>query len=300
MERQHPITRRALLAVAAGMIPVIRSRAVLGAASGLFHDPDGDIAAIERRVRGRIGVAAVDTGSGARVSYRADERFAMCSTFKILAVAATLKRVDQGKDRLGRLVPYGEKDLLDYAPITKQHVSKGSMTLSALCAAAIEYSDNTAANLLLSALGGPSAVTSYARSLDDSVTRLDRTEPSLNSAIAGDDRDTTTPGAMLGDTLEIFTGNALSAESRGLLIGWMTGSTTGATRLRAGVPGTWRVGDKTGTGERGATGDVGIMWPPGRRPILIVAYLVETVAPAAERNAAIRDVGRALATQFRH
>ena len=154
------------------------------------------IAAVEARTGGRIGVAALDTGSDKRFDYRSEERFPMCSTFKFLAAAAVLKRVNEGKENLERFIPYGSKDILEYAPVTKVHLKDGGMTLGALCAAAIEQSDNTAGNLLLDAIGGPSGLTNFALKLGDNVTRLDREEPELNSAIPGDERDTTTPAAM--------------------------------------------------------------------------------------------------------
>src|SRR5438876_42341 len=160
-------------------------------------DAANQVAAIEARLGGRMGVAALDTGSGKRLDYRAEQRFPMCSTFKFLAAAAVLKRIDEKQDQLDRFVSYDAKDILEYAPVTKAHVKEGGMTLGALCAAAIEQSDNTAGNLLLDTLGGPAGVTNFVRSLGDQVTRLDRKEPDLNSAIPGDDRDTTTPGSML-------------------------------------------------------------------------------------------------------
>jgi beta-lactamase class A len=286
------LSRRELLLGALVAIPALRARPLGSGMLRRFADAEDEMTAIEKRVGGRIGVAAFDTTTGSRFSYRPDERFAMCSTFKLLAVAATLRRVDEGKDQLDRRVSYGSKDLLDYAPITKQHLADGSMTLSALCEAAIEYSDNTAANLLLAALGGPSGVTSYARSLNDGVTRLDRNEPSLNVVPPGDKRDTTSPAAMLGDMHAVLIGDALSARSRALLAGWLVANTTGAHRIRASVPAGWRVGDKTGTGGSGATGDIAIIWPPNRKPVLVTVYLVETAAPITEREAAIRDAGR--------
>jgi len=156
------------------------------------------------------------------------------------------------------------------------------------------YSDNTAANLILASLGGPKAVTTFARTLGDETTRLDRNEPTLNEAIPGDPRDTTTPGAMVKDMQALLIGRALSETSKGLLMQWLIGNETGNTRLRAGLPEGWKAGDKTGTGERGSTNDVAIVWPPGRKPILVAVYLTETAASADKRNAAVADVGRAV------
>jgi beta-lactamase class A len=145
-----------------------------GSAASGENDAATRIAAIETRIGGRIGVAAFDTSNGKRLDYRADERFAMCSTFKFLAAAAVLKRVDEKKEKLDRFVPYGAKEILEYAPVTKEHLKDGGMTLGALCAAAIEQSDNTAGNLLLNAIGGPAGLTNFVRTLGDRVTRLDR------------------------------------------------------------------------------------------------------------------------------
>jgi beta-lactamase class A len=292
------LTRRNFLLGAAAAIPVMRSDAAWSAVVRHAWTDDDRIANIERRIGGHLGISAVDTRSGVRVDYRATERFAMCSTFKFLAVAAILKRVDDGRERLNRPIAYGKKDLLDYAPITKQHVDAGSMTVAELCAAAIDYSDNTAANLLLNVLGGPAGVTKYARSVNDRVTRLDRNEPSLNSALPGDDRDTTTPSAMLDDLKSILLGDVLSKESRQRLTNWLVGNKTGDARLRAGLPRTWRVGDKTGTGAHGAAGDIAIIWPTGRSPILIAMYVARNSVPAKDRDAAFEDVAKVVAKKF--
>lgn len=289
--------RRGFLIGAVSLVPAFRAAASRSTAIPVFSD-DGRFAAIEKRVAGRLGVAALDTASGCRIGHRAAERFPLCSTFKLLAVAAVLKRVDEGRENLDRRIGYSQGDLLQYAPITRQHEKEGGMTVSALCAAAIEYSDNTAANLLLQSLGGPSAIGRYAATLGDGVTRLDRTEPSLNEAVPGDPRDTTSPVAMLGNLQAILLGKALSPDSLQNIQNWLVANTTGGSRLRAGLPADWRVGDKTGTGGHGATNDIAILWPPGREPILVAAYLAETVAPAAERNRALAGVGRIIAGSF--
>lgn len=226
-----------------------------------------------------MGVAAWDTGTGKRMEHRVNERFPMCSTFKFLAAAVVLSRVDKKGEKLDRLIHYRKDDLLECAPITKQHVQEG-MTVSGLCAAAMQYSDNTAANLLLTALGGPDHVTRYARSLGDLVTLLHHTEPTLNTAIPGDVRDTTSPPAMLSDMKKVLLEQgALSAESQQLLREWMIGNATGGTMLRAGLPSAWRVGDRTGHGNNGSTNDIAICWPPNLQPVLITAYFVESTAP---------------------
>jgi beta-lactamase class A len=253
------------------------------------------LAKIERRVAGRLGVAALDVGAERRLAHRANERFPLCSTFKWLLTAQILARVDRGAERLGRQIPYGPSDLLEYAPVTREHVSEGAMSISALCAAAIQYSDNTAANLLLGTVGGPSGLTACVRGIGDPVTRLDRIESGLNSAVPGDPRDTTTPAAMAANPRRVLRGRALTEPSRERLLDWLVGNTTGDAKLRAGLPTHWRVGDKTGMGANGATNDVAIVWPARKAPILVAAYLTESTAPASERNNALADVGRLIA-----
>jgi beta-lactamase class A len=253
-----------------------------------------ELVAIERRLGGRVGVAAVDTGDGRRLAYRGGERVAMCSTFKLPLVAAVLARVDASDEDLTRRVPFGKADLLEYAPVTRTRIADGGMTVDELCAAAVTVSDNTAANLLLPTIGGPAGLTQYFRRLGDSVSRLDRNEPLLNTALADDDRDTTTPDAMSSVLQRVLVEDALSTASRERLIAWMVDSTTGRARLRAGLPATWRVGDKTGTGERGATGDVGIAYPPSRAPILLAAYLVGSDASIDDRNRVFAAIANAM------
>src|SRR5437762_9596754 len=250
------------------------------------------ILSIEQRTGARIGVAALDTGSGKRLDYRSEERFPMCSTFKFLAAAAVLKRVDNGQEKLHRFVFYGANDILEYAPVTKAHLKDGGMTLGALCAAAIEQSDNTAGNLLLDAIGGPIGLTNFARTIGDKVTRLDRKEPKLNSAIADDERDTTTPAAMLADMLQLLLGNTLSPSSRHQLEQWLQANETGASMIRAGVPTSWIIGDKTGRGANGATNDIAVMDPPGRGPVLLVIYSAGSTATANDRAAVLAEAAK--------
>jgi beta-lactamase class A len=203
------------------------------------------IATIERCVGGRLGVFALDTSRGREIKYRATEPFPICSTFKFLLSAAILERVDKNNEKLDRRISYSENDLLGYAPVTKEHVKDG-MTISELCEAAIELSDNTAANLLLQTIGGPSKLTKYVRSLGDSITRIDRTEPTLNTAIPGDDRDTTSPVAMANDLKTLLLGKALSESSRQQLQDWLIANKTGAKRLRSGIHPTGALETKLG------------------------------------------------------
>ena len=269
----------------------------ISSTSGANHAEDR-IAAINARVGGRIGVAALDAGTGQHIEYKANERFPMCSTFKVLAAAAVLKLVDEGKEQLDRMVAYGKEDILEYAPVTKEHLKEGGMTLANLCAAAIEKSDNTAGNLLLRTIGGPSGLTSFLRALGDETTRLDRMEPDLNTAIPGDERDTTTPAAMRDDLVRLLTKDVLSPASRRQLETWLVGNQTGAQMIRAGVPATWRVGDKTGRGDNGATNDVAVLRPPNRPPIFLAIYSVGSAATASERTATVAEVARVVAEAF--
>ncbi len=256
------------------------------------------LAAIETRVGGRLGVAAIESSSGRKIEHHAQERFPLCSTFKFLAAAAVLHRVNENQDQLTRVVPYTEADLLEHAPVTREHVKDGGMTLSRLAAAAIIRSDNTAGNLLLRTIGGPAGLTRYARTLGDKKTRLDRIEPDLNSALPGDERDTTTPAATLGNMRALLIANALSDVSRALLDSWLAANQTGGDLIRAGVPNDWKVGDKTGRGGNGAINDIAILRPPGREPILLAIYLVGSTASAEVRQAAIADVARLVAETF--
>ncbi|MBR1208295.1 class A beta-lactamase [Bradyrhizobium sp. AUGA SZCCT0051] len=253
-----------------------------------------EFARIELATSGRLGVAALDMETGLRASRRGDERFPMCSTFKALASAAVLHRVDRGESSLDQRVQVEAKDILAYAPVAKQHVGS-SMTLSELCEAAITLSDNTAANLLLREIGGPAGFTSFFRTIGDNVSRLDRWEVALNEAVPGDLRDTTSPVAMLKSLQRVVIGDVLKAASRQKLVDWMVANKTGDTRLRAGVPRDWRVGDKTGTGERGTYNDIGVFWPPGRKPIVVTVYLTGASAPMEKCNEVIANVARAVA-----
>ncbi len=176
-----------------------------------------------------------------------------------------LARVDRGQERLDRRIVFSDKDLVTYSPVTKDHVGPAGMSVADICAAAVTLSDNTAGNLMLASFGGPAALTAYARSLGDGLTRLDRIETALNEAAPGDPRDTTTPNAMLGDMQRLLVGDALSAKSRRHLTQWLLASKTGTKRIRAGLPSDWRVGDKTGGGDNGTANDIAVAWPPGVR-----------------------------------
>ena len=291
------LTRRSFAKISVG--PLIAGILVPWAGSAAASDKnlrslDAIWPKLETESGGRLGVAVLDAESGAASLYRADERFPMCSTFKLLAVAATLAKVESGKEQLARRVAIEAADILSYAPVTKQHVGAHGMSVSELCEAAITLSDNTAANLLLRSLGGPSAVTDYAHSLGDHVTQLDRIEPDLNEATPGDPRDTTTPSAMAANLKTLAIGNTLGG-SRDQLVDWLVGCKTGDAKLRAGLPKTWRVGDKTGSGGHGSSNDVAVIWRAADRPPLIIAaYLTGTTASADQSNATHAAIGRAV------
>jgi beta-lactamase class A len=242
------------------------------------HVAAARFAELESRFGTRLGVYAVDSATGQELSHRADERFPMCSTFKVLAAAAVLDR--NPTEHLDLRVRYRPTDVVPFSPITESHVD-GGLTIRELCDAAIRYSDNTAGNLLLDDLGGPGEVTTFARSLGDRMTRLDRREPELNSAVPGDDRDTTSPRAIAADYRELVLGSRLDEADRALITGWLVGNTTGGTRIRAGLPADWRVGDKTGAGRYGVVNDVAIAWPPDAAPI-VLAVLSARLTPDAE------------------
>ncbi|MEW9572584.1 class A beta-lactamase [Rhodanobacter sp. Si-c] len=289
------MNRRTLLKTALLGTSALALRPVL-ARSIREGDVEARLAALERKHGGRLGVAILDTGDGHRYGHRADERFLMCSTFKVLAVSAVLARVDQGAERLDRRVMFGRDAVLSWAPVTSHRVGAPGMSVAELCHAAITVSDNTAANLLLASMGGPAAVTAFARRLGDLLTRLDRIEPALNVGADGDLRDTTTPDAMLGDLRALLLGNALSVTSRDQLAAWMRATSTGLDKLRAGVPHGWQAGDKTGSGAHDETNDIAIFWPLQRKPLLVTAYLAGSAADADGRSAVLAEVGRIAAS----
>lgn len=247
---------------------------------------------------GRLGVALLDTGSGRLSGHRMDERFPLCSTFKMLAAARVLARVDRAQESLSRRIVYPASDLVAHSPVTGQHAGEPGLPLSVLCEATVTQSDNTAGNLILDSFGGPAGLTAWLREIGDPATRLDRRETALNEARAGDPRDTTTPAAMVRTMQKILLGSALSEASRRQLADWLVANRTGDERIRAGVPRDWLVGDKTGTGDNGTANDVAILWPPGRAPLLLAVYLTGSRARPEARNAAIAEVARAMTTHL--
>jgi beta-lactamase class A len=216
----------------------------------------------------------------------------------MMLAATVLARVDRGEIGLGQSVRFGPDDMLSHAPVTSKHVAEGALTVQELCAAAVQESDNPAANLLLGLVGGPRGVTQFMRTLGDNDTRLDRYELDLNSNLPGDPRDTTTPRAMVSSMERVLLGNALSETSRNLLTEWLVTSTTGLQRIRAGLPPDWKAGDKTGTGENGAVNDLAILWPPGRKPILLAVYMSESRQNTAALSAAHAEIAKAIVADF--
>lgn len=259
----HSALRRTLL-LALAATPFTR-------ASATPMPPDLRLVRLEAASGGRLGVAALNTADGRQLLHRADERFPFCSTFKMMLSAAVLAREPSV---LQQRIRYDKGELVAHSPITEKNLDDG-MTIEALCAATIQYSDNTAANLLIRHLGGPEAVTAFARTIGDRQFRLDRMETELNSAIPGDPRDTTTPAAMMESLHKLALGDALPPAKREMLADWLIGNTTGATRIRAGVPSSWRVGDKTGAGSHGTVNDIAVLWPPGKAPIVLAVYLTQ-------------------------
>lgn len=256
----------------------------------------GELVKIEKMLGARMGVAILDTDTQRSWAHRSNERFPMCSTFKVIACGAVLARVDAGQDDLNRRIRIEADDVVTYSPVTKNQIGGEGMTLAEICEAALTQSDNTAGNIILKSLGGPSGVTSFARSLGDSVTRLDRWETDLNEAMPSDLRDTTTPQAMLANLRSLVLEDSLSPQSRDQLTAWLTSNKTGDAKLRAGLPGDWRIGDKTGGGAHGTMNDVAVIWPPNHKPVIVSIYMTETEASFDDRNAAIAKIGRAVKT----
>ncbi|MEU7556378.1 class A beta-lactamase [Streptomyces sp. NPDC044571] len=283
-----PGRRRILGGAAATALAVVLPPGGRAFAKGAGEDGiAGRLRALERAHSARLGVFAADAVTGRAVLYRADELFPMCSTFKTIAVAAVLRDLDRDGRFLAKRIRYTKTDVTEsgYAPVTgMSETLEAGMTVEDLCAAAIDHSDNAAANLLLRELGGPDAVTRFCRSLGDRVTRLDRWEPALNSGEPGRVTDTTSAQAIGRTYARLTIGDALSTPDRERLAGWLLGNTTGGNRLRAGLPKDWSVAEKTGTGGYGTTNDVGIAWPPGRGPITMAVLSTQhdPAAPADE------------------
>jgi beta-lactamase class A len=246
----------------------------------------------ERDSGGHIGVYAKNLRTGAEVSWRAHERFVMCSSFKASLAACVLSSVDRGQARMDELIAYGPADLMEWAPVAKQNLEKGAMSVADMCEAAVELSDNTCANALLARFGGPSALTAFWRSIGDTVSRLDHNEPELNRRPPGDPHDTTTPAAMAGNLRRFILGKVLSPTSREHLTGWMLRCKTGDNRLRAGLPKDWRIGDKTGNNGKDASGDIAMTWSTSGEPVVICAYTRGGAPTPRQVDDVFAEIGR--------
>ena len=257
-----------------------------------------EVAAIQGRVGGTIGAAAFDTASKRWLAFNADRRMAMCSVFKLPLAAAVAANVDAGKLRWDQPVRFTRNDLVPYAPVVEAHLDAGTLSVRELCAAAVELSDNVAANLLLALIGGPAGLTAFMRETGDTVTRLDRNEPELNTNLSDDPRDTSSPRALVESMQRLLLGPRLAAPSRDMLIAWLSNSRTGLQRIRAGLPADWRAGDKTGTGQRGAVNDAAIAWPPGRAPILIAVLMSGSPHPPPVLGEAHAQIARHVARRL--
>jgi beta-lactamase class A len=283
-------TRRTVLR-AALFLPAIGLAGSVHAAA----DATQALADLERRAGGRLGVAAWRRGGANVIAWRGDERFPFCSTAKVMVVGTVLTQAARTPGLLDERVRYRKTDLVSWSPVTEQHVDDG-MTIADLCAAALKVSDNSACNFLLDRIGGPAAVTAFARRLGDTAFRLDRRETELNAAIPGDPRDTTTPRAMAQSLEALLLEEALAPDARRRLLDWMLANTTGKERIQAGFPADCRVADKTGTGAYGTTNDVGIVFPPQGQPVIVAVYYTGSKTDSKVVADAAAIVARALGT----
>ena len=293
---------------------ILSRRSVVGVLGAAFAVPafakptaaEAALAALETKSGGRLGVAILETSTGRVTGHRTDDRFGMCSTFKLPLAAVTLREIDAGRLRGDRWMPYGESDMAPNSPVARANLGKGGMTIIDLAKAAQQFSDNTAANLLIRQLGGPAGVTAKLRALGDPASRLDRYEPGMNLVLPGKVYDTTTPRGMAMGMRAYLLGGALKPASRDLLTGWMIDTKTGARRLRAGFQPEWRAGDKTGSSWNETkmvdkVNDVAIVWPPHRAPVLVAAYLDganKSKAIRPEDETILAEVGRIVAGAF--
>jgi beta-lactamase class A len=275
---------------------VLRTALVLPALglAGAVHADDTPFADLERRAGGRLGVAAWRRGGTQALAWRGDERFPFCSTAKVMVVGTVLTQASRTPGLLDERVRYRKADLVSWSPVTEQHVDAG-MTIADLCAAALQVSDNSACNLLLDRIGGPAAVTAFARRIGDTAFRLDRRETELNSALPGDPRDTTTPRAMANSLEALLLEEALAPDARRRLLDWMFANTTGKERIQAGVPAAWRVADKTGTGAYCTTNDVGIVFPPQGQPVIVAIYYTGSAPDAKSDSKVVADAAATVA-----
>jgi beta-lactamase class A len=276
--------REFLMLTAAGTFGTLFFPASASASSGINR-----LVQIEQKRGGRLGVAIWNTGNSHHVGHHADERFMLCSTYKLLLVAYVLARIDSGREQSARRVVFDKKALLDWAPVTQHHTGLPGMTIERLCKAAIVSSDNTAANVLMESVGGPTAVTTFVRGLCDMYTRIDRLEPELNRPDG--EKDTTTPRAIVHTAHTLLLGKVLSNTSRQNLLTWMNASQTGVGGLRKGLPARWQIGEKTGA-NRSANNDIAIIQPEDNEPILVAVYYENARLNSPGRKQVLAEVGR--------
>ncbi|MGK5695610.1 class A beta-lactamase [Streptomyces sp. URMC 128] len=298
MHSTHPRpSRRTALALGAA--------AALSLGGGTAHalPATGSVTArlreLEREHTARLGVYARNMRTGRTVTYRADERFPMASVFKTLAAAAVLRDLDHDGAFLARRIRYTQDYVTKsgYSPVTQENLATG-MTVGELCDATIRFSDNAAGNLLLKELGGPTAITRFARSIGDGVTRLDRWEPELNSAEPWRVTDTTSPRAIGLTYARLVLGNALEPRDRARLTDWLLRNTTSDDRFRKGLPAAWLVADKTGGGRYGGSNDVGLTWPPHGAPIVLSVLTTQPEEDAPADNALVAKTAALLAAEL--
>ncbi|WIW71268.1 class A beta-lactamase [Anaerosinus gibii] len=251
---------------------------------------------LENDHQAKIGVYALDTESNKEVSYHADDRFAYCSTSKVLMVGAVLRQ--ESLEGIKKTVSYTQKDVLSYAPITSKYVETG-MTLEELCVAALRVSDNTAANLLLAHIGGTEGFKMSLRQIGDMVTEPARNEPMLNEAVPEDLRDTSTPHQLAVDFQSYILGDILTSEKKMMLISWMAGNKNTDTLIRAGTPTDWLVADKSGTGGYGTRNDVAIITPPGRKPIILAILTTHNDKELKADDQLVADIAKIVCEQFK-
>ncbi len=288
------LSRRQVIAslAAASASIAIQAPAFAVAPSSTSSDIENQLKQLERKHGGRLGIALMNCSTAAIASHRGNERFLFNSTSKFFIAAAVLARVDSGKERFDRRILVSASDLGGWTPITEKRLGEPGITVAELCQAAVAWSDNAAANVLIRSLGGPEAVTEYLRSIGDDTTRLDRYEPYLNEHDhEGDQRDTTTPLAMMKTLQALLLEEALSPSSRHQLAAWMIEGKTGDARLRAGIPTSWLVGEKTGTNGVGNANDIGIAWPTDRGAVIAVAYTFMPNASKEQRDHTIAMIG---------
>ncbi|HAV8968573.1 MULTISPECIES: class A beta-lactamase [Proteus] len=287
-------TFRQTAAIAVSLISLLASATLWANTNNTI---EAQLSELEKYNQGRLGVALINTEDNSQITYRGEERFAMASTSKVMAVAAVLKESEKQAGLLDKNIAIKKSDLVAYSPITEKHLVTG-MSLAQLSAATLQYSDNTAMNKILDYLGGPSSVTQFARSINDVTYRLDRKEPELNTAIHGDPRDTTSPIAMAKSLQALTLGDALGQSQRQQLVTWLKGNTTGDHSIKAGLPKHWIVGDKTGSGDYGTTNDIAVIWPENHAPLILVVYFTQQEKDAKYRKDIIAKATEIVTKEF--